>query len=70
MFNFSDQNNAIKKIEELINKNKLKEIWSKRVKKVLDEKIDATSFLVWFVENYPNSISIIKNNPNYQYKFK
>ena len=33
-------------------------------------KINPTDFLVWFIENYPESIKIIKENPDYQYKFK
>jgi len=32
-------------------------------------KIDPTKFLVWLIENYPKSKSILKENPNYQYKF-
>lgn len=34
------------------------------------ESINLTEFIVWFIENYPKSIRIIKQNPNYQYKFK
>jgi len=32
--------------------------------------IDPTKFLVWFVENYPDSFKIMKENPDYQYNFK
>jgi predicted glycosyltransferase len=32
--------------------------------------INPTEFLVWFVENYPQSAKIMKENPNYQYNFK
>ena len=31
--------------------------------------IDPTSFLVWFVENYPQSKTIMKETPDYQNKF-
>lgn len=31
--------------------------------------IDATKFLVWFIEKYPKSKKIMKDNPDYQYKF-
>lgn len=34
------------------------------------EKIDTTAFLVWFIENYPESKKIMKENPDYQYRFK
>ena len=32
--------------------------------------INFTLFLVWFVENYPNSKDIIIANPDYQLRFK
>lgn len=41
-----------------------------RHKKMLDESIDVTSFMVWFVENYPESFGIMKSNPSYQYRFQ
>jgi len=37
---------------------------------MIKEKIDPTQFLVWFIENYPGSIEIMKNKPNYQNRFK
>ena len=37
--------------------------------RILDDKIDVTSFMIWFVENYPKSVSQIKSDPNYSYKF-
>ena len=30
---------------------------------MLFEKIDVTGFMVWFVENYPESVGIMKENP-------
>jgi len=38
--------------------------------KMLKEKINVTAFLVWFIENYPESAKIMKENPKYQYRFK
>jgi len=37
--------------------------------KMLSEKINVTPFFVWLIENYPESISIMKKNPDYQKKF-
>jgi hypothetical protein len=31
----------------------------------LSDKIDPTSFLVWLIENYPNSKEILRSDPNY-----
>ena len=36
----------------------------------MEEKIDVTDFMVWFIENYPESNRIVKKDPNYQYNFK
>jgi len=58
------------KIKELLLMPDLKEEWQRRRQKMLAGKIDVTAFLVWFVENYPESQSIMKFNPDYQYRFK
>lgn len=74
LFNFSeteeDQQKAIQKGSELISSPDLKEKWSLRRQKMLSEKIDVTGFLIWFVENWPESIKIMKENPEYQERFK
>ena len=58
------------KIEELLGMPDLKEEWQRRRRRLFSEKIDYTSFLVWFVENYPESGKIMKENPEFQYRFK
>jgi predicted glycosyltransferase len=58
------------KIEDLLSMPDLKEEWQRRRQKMLSEKIDYTSFLTWFIENYPDSQKIMKDNPNYQFRFK
>ncbi|GAP42364.1 predicted glycosyltransferase [Lentimicrobium saccharophilum] len=74
MFNFSeseqDQQKAIEKGIELLQMPGLKEEWKKRRDRMLAEKIDVTAFLVWFIENYPESKRIMQENPEYQYRFK
>ena len=58
------------KIKELIAMKNLKKQFQKRRKRMLADKIDVTAFLVWFVENYPESSKIMKEDPDYQYWFK
>jgi hypothetical protein len=41
-----------RKMEELLNTQGIKEIWSSRRDKFLSESIDPTSWLVDFIENY------------------
>ena len=59
-----------KVVEELVKSPNLKEIYQERRKKMLADKIDVTAFMVWFIENYPESAKIMKENPDYQYNFK
>jgi predicted glycosyltransferase len=44
-----------------------KEEWRKAIE---DKTINPTRLLVWFVENYPESAKILKENPDFQFKFK
>jgi predicted glycosyltransferase len=55
IFNYNDSDKAVNKAVELIQKSDLKEEWQKKREKLLKEKIDVTAFMVWFIENYPES---------------
>lgn len=74
MFNFSesekDQQKAIEKGIEILQTKNLKKKWKVKRDKLLLDKIDVTAFLVWFIENYPKSEKIMRENPDYQYNFK
>ena len=65
-----EENNAVKKALELIADNKTKEIWRNKAIKFINERIDLTSFLFWFIENYPLSHKTMIENPDYQNRFK
>lgn len=56
-------------VEEIINTNNIKEIYKTRAQKLFDDKLDVTDFWIWLIENYPNSINILKKDPDYQVKF-
>ena len=57
-------------IEELVNTEGLTEIFAQRRQKMLDDKIDLAQFMTWFVESYPESVHIMKKNPDFQYRFR
>jgi len=57
-------------IVNLMNTENLKEQFQEKRKKMLAEKIDLSLFLTWFIENYPESVKIMKENPDYQSRFK
>ncbi len=58
------------KINELLSISNLKKLWAIKRDKMLADKIDVTAFLVWYVENFPESVKIMKENPEYQERFK
>lgn len=59
-----------KVVEEILSMPNLKEKWESRRQKMLSEKIDYAQFLTWFIEEYPESQKIMKETPDYQYRFK
>jgi hypothetical protein len=60
----------MKKLNDLLQTVNLKELIQLRCKRFLSKKIDITAFMVWFIENYPVSVKILKENPDYQLGFK
>jgi hypothetical protein len=66
----SDQIKAVDKGIELLKKKNIKPFWQQQRQKMLANRIDVTAFMVWFVENYPDSFRIMRENPDYQYRFK
>lgn len=57
-------------VEDLVAMPDRKEVYQARRQVMLSEKIDYAQFLTWFIENYPESKQIMKENPDYQYRFK
>lgn len=59
----SSQKRSIEKAVELLQDPGLKEKGREKQKRLLNDKIDVTAFMVWFIENYPQSVVAMKNNP-------
>jgi hypothetical protein len=66
----SDPQRLYAKVDELLAVLDLRDVFKQRRQKMLSEKIDVTAFYTWFIENYPESGKIMKEDPNYQYRFK
>lgn len=45
-------------VSNLMNNPNLESEWREKQKQMLSDKIDLTSFMVWFIENYPSSIKL------------
>lgn len=67
VFNYTeseeDQERSLEKALEIINETQ-NDKWKESAKKLLSEKIDVTSFLIWFVEKYPESVQSMKSDPD------
>lgn len=68
--NNEEQLKAIEKGVEILNMSSIKINSGIKRDKLLRTKIDVTALFLWFIENYPESKLIMKENPDYQYRFK
>jgi predicted glycosyltransferase len=58
------------RIEEFLALPELKEEWQRRRMKMLADKIDVTAFMIWFVDKFPESEKLLREDPKYYSKFK
>ena len=69
-FKPEEQEKAIKAGLQILKNDESNNEWNEKRNKLLSSKIDVTVFMVWFIENYPESVKIMKENPEYQERFK
>jgi len=60
----------IKRLNKLLKMENRQNIFQRKRWKMLKEKIDLAGFLTWFIENYPESIKVMTDNPDYQFNFQ
>lgn len=70
LFAFRNPEGVFEKAMEIINDPQFKDEYKFRHNKMINNTIDVTAFMVWFIENYPESLEIMKEHPDYQYQFK
>lgn len=63
-----DFDQMLKDLKDFLNNSK-RDIMKINRERLLKDKIDFSKFLIWFVENYPESAKIMKENPDYQLRF-
>lgn len=69
LYSFRSDNDLINKVELLLSNNDLKTKHRILKDNILAEKIDFTSFLFWFIENFPQSIETFRHTPEFQEEF-
>lgn len=70
MFRPNEQEEAINTAEKIVSPSFDVQDFNNRRTVFLSRKIDPTAWFVWFIEHYPNSASIMKKEPDYQFRFK
>jgi uncharacterized protein len=66
----NDIEKLFSKLTKLLSIDDLKKEFMNRRDIMLQDKIDVSSFFTWFLENYPASVEVMKENPEFQYSFK
>jgi predicted glycosyltransferase len=57
-------------IRRLLKQSAFRQVFHKRRSKLLNEKIDLSSFMIWLFENFPQSIKEFHKDPQIQNRFK
>ncbi len=65
-----DDEYTIDKAAELLQNADLKALGQYNRSRLIDEKIDVTAFMVWFIENYPESVGMMKANSDFANIFR
>jgi len=69
LYSFRSAVGVIECVERLLNNENIQLEHAAKCQLLHQEKIDVTAFLVWFVEHYPKSVEVMKQDPDYQFKF-
>ena len=67
---FESSKGVTEYVTELIKNTNLKTSVKEKTETMQKNFINPTKFLIWFIENFPESKTIMKNNPEYQNRFK
>jgi predicted glycosyltransferase len=66
----SEPERLLEVINDLVRMKNRSEIFKLRQLDMLKDKIKVTEFMVWLIENYPASVRLMKENPEYDMTFK
>ncbi|HPO55874.1 MAG TPA: DUF354 domain-containing protein [Ignavibacteriaceae bacterium] len=70
LFHITDINKICMMIERIMFDKIFYSDYNKQTESFISQKISLTDFLVWFVDNYPQSFQIMKENPRFQNNFR
>jgi uncharacterized protein len=64
VFNFRSGKGVLDTVERIISGDR--QVFRAHGLRLIADKIDVTSFMIWFIERYPESFKKMKENPDYQ----
>ncbi|WP_214041483.1 DUF354 domain-containing protein [Methanoculleus sp.] len=67
LYSFTDSSAALGRAIEILQDPKSKDKWGAKRDRLLADKIDVTAFMIWFIENYPQSFTEMKERPEVQH---
>ncbi len=67
---FCSSDGVLEYVKRLVVQDNLKKEIQKKSAEMIKDFIDPTAFLIWFIENYPDSVVIMRQTPNFQDRFK
>lgn len=69
VFQFLNSEESLNKAREILSDHDSKRKFLQKREKLLKETTDLTRFLVWFIENWPDSYMTMKADPEFEKKF-
>jgi len=69
IFTYEDFKKLIEKTIDLLTQQDLKKEWKAKKERLINEKIDIHLFMTWFIEQFPESLNKMKDDPSYQKVF-
>jgi uncharacterized protein len=67
---YDSESEPVERIDSLLHNPDLKKESRINSATFLKNTINLTDLMIWFVENYPESVRVMKENPEYQYNFR
>jgi hypothetical protein len=68
-FKTTQRDALLHKLQELISTPEIKNQWQQRRENMLNQSINLTAMLQWFIEQYPASQAESKHTPNFYKRF-
>jgi predicted glycosyltransferase len=70
VYTYTELDPLINKIQETLSDENFKQTWMDRRNRMLEDKVDLTGFLCWFVEHFPKSLDQVRRHPELLKKYR